>query len=75
MEFAVATCFAPMPSPQVEIDYCGVCHSDLHSIDDDWKFTQYPLVAGHEVIGRIVDKGGDVTDRNIGDRVGLGPQR
>ena len=59
----------------MEIDFCGVCHSDLHSIDNDWKYSVFPLVAGHEIVGRVVAKGADVRDREIGTRVGIGPQR
>jgi alcohol dehydrogenase (NADP+) len=60
---------------QVDIDYCGVCHSDLHQIDNDWEGSKYPLVAGHEVVGRVVAVGAHVTDAKPGDRVGIGPQR
>lgn len=38
---------------EVRVDYCGICHSDLSMIDNEWGFSQYPLVAGHEVIGRV----------------------
>ena len=37
---------------EVQVDYCGICHSDLSMIDNEWGFSQYPLIAGHEVIGR-----------------------
>ncbi len=43
---------------EVQVDYCGICHSDLSMIDNEWGFSQYPLVAGHEVIGRVVALGG-----------------
>lgn len=39
---------------EVQVDYCGICHSDLSMIDNEWGFSSYPLVAGHEVIGRVV---------------------
>lgn len=42
---------------EVQVDYCGICHSDLSMIDNEWGFSQYPLVAGHEVIGRVVRSG------------------
>lgn len=42
---------------EVQVDYCGICHSDLSMIDNEWGFSQYPLVAGHEVIGRVVALG------------------
>lgn len=42
---------------EVQVDYCGICHSDLSMIDNEWGFSQYPLIAGHEVIGRVVALG------------------
>lgn len=42
---------------EVAVDYCGICHSDLSMIDNEWGFSQYPLVAGHEVIGHVVALG------------------
>ena len=56
----------------IEIQYCGVCHSDLHTARNDWNNTIYPSVPGHEIIGRVVDIGAEVTRFNIGDRVGVG---
>ena len=47
---------------EVQVDYCGICHSDLSMIDNEWGFSQYPLVAGHEVIGR----GGGARQRGAG---------
>jgi len=38
---------------EVEVEYCGVCHSDLSMIDNEWGVSQYPVIAGHEVIGRV----------------------
>ena len=46
---------------EVQVDYCGICHSDLSMIDNEWGFSQYPLVAGHEVIGRVVALGSATT--------------
>lgn len=59
---------------QVEIDvaYCGICHSDLSMINNDWGMSQYPLVPGHEVSGRIAAVGSHVTTLKKGDWVGLG---
>lgn len=59
---------------EVEIDVInsGVCHSDLSMVDNDWGFSQYPLVAGHEVIGKIAAKGKDVQGLEVGTTVGLG---
>ncbi len=61
---------------QVEIDVesCGICHSDLSMLDNEWGMTRYPFVPGHEVIGVISAKGEKVTSLAIGDRVGLGWQ-
>jgi uncharacterized zinc-type alcohol dehydrogenase-like protein len=58
----------------VKITACGICHSDLHMIDNDWGMTQYPFVPGHEVVGHVVEKGSMVTLK-IGARVGIGWQR
>jgi uncharacterized zinc-type alcohol dehydrogenase-like protein len=59
---------------EVEIDvmHCGICHSDLSMIDNEWGMTQYPLVPGHEVVGTISSVGGNVSHLKIGDFVGLG---
>eukprot|EP01116_Phalansterium_solitarium_P006889 TRINITY_DN19300_c0_g1_i1.p1 TRINITY_DN19300_c0_g1~~TRINITY_DN19300_c0_g1_i1.p1 ORF type:complete len:369 (+),score=87.28 TRINITY_DN19300_c0_g1_i1:75-1109(+) len=60
----------------VLVSHCGICHSDLHKIDNDWPSpTHYPLVAGHEVIGEVKAVGSEVRDFKVGDRVGMGPQR
>jgi uncharacterized zinc-type alcohol dehydrogenase-like protein len=56
----------------IEILYCGVCHSDLHTARNDWGWTTYPIVPGHEIIGRVVEVGKDVTQFKAGDRVGVG---
>tara|TARA_B100000886_G_scaffold339652_1_gene305771 strand:- start:1591 stop:2619 length:1029 start_codon:yes stop_codon:yes gene_type:complete len=57
---------------EISVDYCGICHSDLSMIDNAWGMTTYPLVPGHEVIGKINNVGQDVTELSIGDTVGLG---
>lgn len=59
---------------EVEIDVltCGICHSDLSMIDNEWGISQYPLVAGHEVIGKIAAIGSNVQNMAIGTAVGLG---
>ncbi len=66
--------FGPLASEDVEIDveYCGICHSDLSMIKNDWGTTQYPLVPGHEVVGTIAAKGSAVKKLQVGQRVGLG---
>ncbi|WP_286222217.1 NAD(P)-dependent alcohol dehydrogenase [Marinobacter apostichopi] len=56
----------------IEIDYCGVCHTDIHFAQNDWGFTQYPVVPGHEIIGRVTAVGDRVTEYCEGDRVGVG---
>lgn len=56
----------------IEILYCGVCHSDLHSVRNDWGGASYPLIPGHEIIGRVVGVGPKVSRFKAGDRVGVG---
>jgi alcohol/geraniol dehydrogenase (NADP+) len=56
----------------IAVEYCGVCHSDLSMIDNDWNFTTYPIVPGHEVVGRIVAMGSQAKRLEIGQRVGVG---
>ena len=53
---------------EVQVDYCGICHSDLSMIDNEWGFSQYPLVAGHEVIGRVVALGSAAQDKGFAGR-------
>ncbi len=64
----------PLGDDEVEIavEYCGVCHSDLSMIDNDWNFTTYPIVPGHEVVGRIIALGAQAKGLEIGQRVGVG---
>jgi len=57
---------------QIEILYCGVCHSDLHFVRNEWHFTQYPAVAGHEIVGRITKVGPKVAKFKVGDLAGVG---
>ncbi|ACB75404.1 NAD(P)-dependent alcohol dehydrogenase [Opitutus terrae] len=57
---------------QIQILYCGVCHSDLHFVRNEWGFTQYPAVPGHEIIGRVTAVGPGVKKFKIGDLVGVG---
>ena len=56
----------------IEILFCGVCHSDVHSVRNDWGNASYPMVPGHEIIGRVVEVGAQVTRFKAGDRVGVG---
>jgi len=57
---------------QIQILYCGVCHSDLHFVRNEWHFTQYPAVPGHEIVGRVTAVGSGVKKFKIGDTVGVG---
>jgi alcohol/geraniol dehydrogenase (NADP+) len=59
---------------EIAITHCGVCHSDLHLISNDWGISQYPFIPGHEIIGAVAAVGSDVTMHKVGDRVGLGWQ-
>ncbi|HJW27456.1 MAG TPA: NAD(P)-dependent alcohol dehydrogenase [Rhodocyclaceae bacterium] len=64
---------APGPEDvQIEILYCGVCHSDLHTARNEWKNTMYPSVPGHEIVGRVVAVGGQVKNFKVGDLAGVG---
>ncbi len=57
---------------QIEILYCGVCHSDLHTARNEWKNTLYPTVPGHEIVGRVVAVGNKVQGYKVGDLAGVG---
>ncbi|WP_454915974.1 NAD(P)-dependent alcohol dehydrogenase [Xanthobacter sediminis] len=56
----------------IDILYCGVCHSDLHAARGEWQGMRYPLVPGHEIIGRVTAIGPQVTKYKVGDTVGVG---
>jgi alcohol dehydrogenase (NADP+) len=57
---------------QIEILYCGVCHSDLHTARNEWQNTTYPCVPGHEIVGRVVKVGANVKKFKEGDTAGVG---
>jgi alcohol dehydrogenase (NADP+) len=57
---------------QIEIQYCGVCHSDLHTVRSEWQGTKYPCVPGHEIVGRVVKVGPHVTKFKANDTAGVG---
>lgn len=57
---------------EINVEYCGLCHSDLSMINNDWGTSQYPLVPGHEVVGTIASIGSAVKKLQVGQRVGLG---
>ena len=56
----------------IEILYCGVCHSDIHQARNEWGIAVYPLMPGHEIIGRVTAVGAQVTAHKVGDLVGVG---
>lgn len=64
----------PLGPEQVEVavEYCGICHSDLSMLDNEWGFSSYPFVPGHEIVGQVVSVGQQVKGTKIGDRVGIG---
>src|SRR5665213_2003759 len=57
---------------QIEIEYCGVCHSDIHQVRDEWGGSIYPMVPGHEIVGRVTAVGSAVTKFKAGDLAGVG---
>ncbi len=57
---------------KIDITYCGVCHSDIHMARNDWKGASYPVVPGHEIIGRVLEIGANVSAHKVGDLVGVG---
>ena len=64
---------APRPDDvAIEVLYCGVCHSDIHQVHNDWGFAVYPVMPGHEIVGKVTAVGSDVTQYKVGDMVGVG---
>jgi uncharacterized zinc-type alcohol dehydrogenase-like protein len=59
---------------EIGITHCGVCHSDLHLISNDWGMSQYPFIPGHEIVGTVTAIGAEVKTLQLGQRVGLGWQ-
>ncbi|MTI41031.1 NAD(P)-dependent alcohol dehydrogenase [Fulvivirga lutimaris] len=57
---------------KIDILYCGICHSDIHTVHNDWGGTKYPSVPGHEIIGRVMEIGSGVSKFKVGDLVGVG---
>ena len=57
---------------KIDITYCGVCHSDIHTARNDWGGSSYPVVPGHEIIGRVTEVGENVKGYKVGDLVGVG---
>ena len=68
--------FTPKPlgdeEVDVAVDYCGICHSDLSMLHNHWGMTQFPIVPGHEISGRVVAAGPKAKNLKVGDRVGIG---
>jgi uncharacterized zinc-type alcohol dehydrogenase-like protein len=59
---------------EIKISHCGICHSDVHLINNDWGISKYPFIPGHEIVGTVTAVGGAVRDRQVGERVGVGWQ-
>ncbi len=59
---------------EIKISHCGVCHSDVHLINNDWSISKYPFIPGHEIVGTIVGVGEHVRNHTAGQRVGVGWQ-
>ena len=57
---------------EIDIQYCGVCHSDLHTVRNEWMNTVYPVVAGHEIVGRVSRVGSGVKGFQVGNLAGVG---
>ena len=59
---------------EIAISHCGICRSDIHMVDNDWGISHYPLIPGHEIVGKVTVTGSAVLGLNSGDRVGVGWQ-
>ncbi|MGB3492125.1 MAG: alcohol dehydrogenase catalytic domain-containing protein, partial [Elainellaceae cyanobacterium] len=57
---------------EIDVEYCGICHSDISMLDNDWGMSQYPIVPGHEVVGKVAAVGSQVKNLSLGQTVGLG---
>jgi len=57
---------------QIDILFCGVCHSDLHQVKNEWGGSKYPMVPGHEIVGKVLSIGSNVTKFKVGDLAGVG---
>ena len=56
----------------IDIEFAGICHSDIHTVRDEWGAQQYLLAPGHEIVGRVTEVGSDVSRHKVGDLVGVG---
>ena len=59
---------------EIQVDYCGLCHSDLSMLNNDWAWTDFPFVGGHEVVGKIIALGENAKGLDVGDSVGSVPE-
>src|SRR5271169_6318656 len=57
---------------EVAVEHCGICHSDLSVVNNEWGFSKFPVVPGHEVAGRVVALGANARGLKVGQRVGIG---
>ncbi|XP_055828853.1 8-hydroxygeraniol dehydrogenase-like isoform X2 [Solanum dulcamara] len=57
---------------QFKVMYCGICHTDLHQIKNEWGITKYPIIPGHEIVGVVTEVGNKVDKFKIGDKIGVG---
>ena len=57
---------------EVQVEHCGLCHSDISVLNNDWGITQYPAILGHEVVGRVTAAGPNAKGLTVGQRVGIG---
>src|SRR5580698_4405261 len=57
---------------EIKVTHCGICHSDLSMIENEWGMSQFPLVPGHEAVGTVLALGESVRDLKVGQRVGVG---
>src|SRR5262245_43435022 len=66
--------FGPLGPEEVEVavEHCGLCHSDVSVLNNEWGFSQYPAILGHEVIGRVKAVGSQAKGIQVGQRVGVG---
>jgi uncharacterized zinc-type alcohol dehydrogenase-like protein len=63
----------PLPTDiAIDILYCGVCHSDLHMARNEWGMSVFPMVPGHEILGRVTHVGSDITRFKVGDIAAVG---
>lgn len=56
----------------IDILYCGICHTDIHQVKNEWGLSTYPMVPGHEIVGKVSETGSQVTQFKVGDKVGIG---